>query len=63
MKDWSTPPKFVSLSLYSDGTFNVDFFDKRDKAEGWKQFEENKNGKYDRDVQVFIYEPAKEVSE
>ena len=53
-------PKFIMLSLYSDGTYNTDFFDTKEKAEHWKEFEEGKNGKYDRTVEITIYEPVKE---
>lgn len=53
-------PKYLMLSLYSDGTYNVDFFDDKDRAKSWKTFEEGKNGKYDRTVECTIYEPAKE---
>ena len=61
MRNWNTPPKFIMLSLYDDNTYNVDFFDSKEKADGWKEYEEGKNGKYDRLVKCIVYAPVKEA--
>ena len=63
MSRYDVPPKYVMLSLFDDGTFNVDFFDKKDSATGWQTFEMSKNKTSERKVNCIIYTPMKEDEE
>lgn len=60
MKNNLIPPKYLMLTLCDDGTYNIDFFDKKESATGWQTFEMKKNETHDRKVNCIIYEPIKE---
>ena len=63
MRDNLAPPKYIMLSLYDDGTYNVDFFEKKEQAQKWKAFEEHKNNTSERKTKITIYKPLEGENE
>ena len=56
-------PNYILLTLRKDGTYTVDFFTEKERAEDWLRHDLNRSNNYSHDISsIAIYEPTMEVN-